>query len=104
MLCRLASADAKRCGSCPGVGVARSATGPLRPRLRRFGATRPDERLARNPLPRATRSALRRCALLAQISRERKLQIASTRIAAIQAMAQTTYAAGGGSAAKNGLA
>src|SRR5207244_9494601 len=42
-------------GSCPGVGVARSATGPLRPRCQPFRATRPDERLARNPLPRATR-------------------------------------------------
>ena len=40
----------------------------------------------------------------AQISRERKLQIARARIAAIQATAQITYAAGGGSAAKNGFA
>src|SRR2546427_647478 len=44
-------------GVGPGVGVARSPTGPLRSRHSPSAATRPVKRLARNPLPRATRAA-----------------------------------------------
>src|SRR5207245_3186638 len=42
-------------GSCPGVAVAPSPTGPLRRILDRPAATRPARRLVRDRLPRATR-------------------------------------------------
>src|SRR2546426_1057867 len=46
-----------RRGSCPGVGVARSPTGPLHLRFEPPLHGAAGERLARNPLPRATRGA-----------------------------------------------
>src|SRR2546427_3485085 len=75
---------------------------PTRGRAKKTPALRrPEARYAvRGPCPwDRTRTAT-----CAQTSRERKLQIARARIAAIQAMAQTTYAAGGGAAAKKGFA
>src|SRR2546430_1228899 len=46
-----------RRGSCPGVGVARSPTGPLHLRFEPPLHGAAGERLARNPLPHATRGA-----------------------------------------------
>src|SRR2546427_7671071 len=46
-----------RRGSCPGVGVARSPTGPLHLPFAPPPHGAAGERLARNPLPRATRGA-----------------------------------------------
>src|SRR6266550_1762768 len=100
-----------------GIGGILSAAGPVpgsgsRARLPvrspplwdRSPLTRPvsGSRATRSPVPPAALAG--RCHLLAQISRERKLQIARASIAAIQATAQITYAAGGGSAEKNGFA
>src|SRR5207244_12675806 len=81
----------RRCGSCPGL-LREQRRGPLRSGP---GGTAMDRLLgaARSEDPDA-----------AQISRERKLQMARISIAAIHAAAQAMYAAGGGSAAKKGFA
>src|SRR2546426_9935529 len=56
-----------RRGSCPGVGVARSPTGPLHLRFEPPLHGAAGERLARNPLPRATRGASAAFPFLIQI-------------------------------------
>src|SRR5438477_5413965 len=54
-LCGGAGPVPERGGSCPGVGVARSPTGPLRHVAVSVEATRPVNGSRATPLPRATR-------------------------------------------------